>query len=340
MIYQYNYKPTPVFITAKNEKIPRSLMVNFNEMRKAAGPYEYIPDFLTIGLEIEFERLPKFGKAEDAVYELANEINAMNCYVKHDGSLLNGYELVSHPRTATSWMESMKDFNDLFHHMRKMGLRSYTGGRCGLHVHLGLQCFDSDLHVLRFTNFIHCNPSFMMKVSGRTDTSWVQRYCKFENPREMSFYFAFGGIDINVKNAILRKKRPQIMKGQMVGVNGRAQLGQHHSAVSFTPSTLELRVFRGTLNTSKIYAIIEFAIMLLSFTQFNMSLYPKAKDFIEYINRFPRKLNLKKSLLDKITYEGKEKWAPTTPGEIIGLERDRVTSHIARRNATLGLRRQ
>jgi hypothetical protein len=337
MIYRYDYKPSVEFITDKSEKIPKELFVNYNRDHRPT-PTPYIPGFCTLGIEVEFERLKKFGPVDDAVMEISHLVSNANAYIKHDGSLENGYELVTQPRTLKSWFNSHKQFNQLFREMRKIGLRSYTGGRCGLHVHIGYQSFINDLHVMRFLKFVNGNPSFMLKLSGRTDPNWVQTYCRLSNPTEIAWYFMFKMIKPMTQKVCMTPTNVMPWT-EWTTVGGRQGIGTHHSAVAITPSTVELRIFRGSLNTEKIYAIFEFIMALLSFTEYDRSINPKASNFIEFTKQYGKQSLLWSKLLSKIEYNGEEKTVPIAGNDVrfAKTKEQRIKSVLNMRNQTFGM---
>ena len=73
------------------------------------------------------------------ILELANEVEE-HIYIKEDGSLSDGFEIVSYPMTLDyhknnmNWWEVMKK-------ALRMGYYSHQSGTAGLHIHVNRNCF-------------------------------------------------------------------------------------------------------------------------------------------------------------------------------------------------------
>ena len=56
-------------------------------------------------------------------------------YIKRDGSLQNGFELVFHPRDVSSWVELSPQLEPIMAHLVKIGGKASSIDTCGFHVH-------------------------------------------------------------------------------------------------------------------------------------------------------------------------------------------------------------
>lgn len=154
-------------------------------------------------------------------------------YIKGDGSLDDGMELVSHPMSLDyhknyQWEEIMKKAISL-------GYRSHQTSTCGLHIHVNRSCLG-DTHdeqedvISRILFFVEIHWAELLKFSRRSEYSmnrWAARYGYEKSGRE-----------------ILDKAKK--------GNNGR------YAAVNLMNwATIEFRLFRGTLKYNTLIAAIE-----------------------------------------------------------------------------------
>lgn len=56
-------------------------------------------------------------------------------YIKRDGTLANGFELVFHPRSMDSWDQAWPAVNEILHRVKEYGGKAFRPGTCGFHVH-------------------------------------------------------------------------------------------------------------------------------------------------------------------------------------------------------------
>lgn len=206
-IHDYYYKPDPIF-------------------------YGESPFFMGVELEID-------GAGEDD--DNANVIvDTMNCdkehiYCKHDGSLNDGFEIVSHPASLEyhannmNWENMMKEAVD-------MGYKSHNARTCGLHVHVSRKAFgntydEQEIHIGKVIYFVAKHWNELLKFSRRTREQlerWAKRY----------------GIYEDVKSTYDNAK----------GENDYTR----YVCVNLEPrNTIEFRFFRGTLKYSTFLATLQ-----------------------------------------------------------------------------------
>lgn len=104
-IHEYGYKPEPIFY----------------------GDSERF-----FGVELEVDGAGGYSEDAEAILEIANA-DKEHLYIKHDGSLDEGMELVTHPMS----LEYHKQFcwQEIMSKAISMGYRSHQTSTCGLHVH-------------------------------------------------------------------------------------------------------------------------------------------------------------------------------------------------------------
>ena len=107
----------------------------FNNWQLQALPTDKETEF-TFGFELEIE------KGENGTIELALLSNILenrfgNLFVhERDGSLVDGFEIISQPMTWNWFTSNISTIRALFAIINKFNYSSHNGGRCGLHVHV------------------------------------------------------------------------------------------------------------------------------------------------------------------------------------------------------------
>lgn len=215
IIKSYNYKPCPKFFLGEKEK------------EKSKN--------LFLGLELEVEN------EEGKIYgvELAEKIESDHLYFKRDGSLNNGFEIVTHP-LSFEWIEENRNkFSNMLKLSRENGFRSFNSSTCGMHIHLSKSSFGA-WHLYRFLKFFQENKEFIVAISQRKIEN-LKRWANLE--------------DESNESLIYKAKRKYGNDERYVAVN------LHNSR------TIELRIFRGTLNENSFFKNIEFAHAVFTFSR-------------------------------------------------------------------------
>ncbi|MBS5135695.1 MAG: amidoligase family protein [Oscillospiraceae bacterium] len=206
-IHDYYYKPEPIF-------------------------YGDGPRFFGVELEID-------GGGEDrdnarALLQIANAEEEL-LYIKHDGSLDDGLELVTHPMTLDCQLHKVP-WEELCRKAIDLGYLSHRAGSCGLHVHVNRMAFgiteqQQDAAIARVLYFFEKHWEELLKFSRRTPRQlerWAARYGYKEQPMEILDY---------------AKK----------GYHG----GRYTCVNLQNRSTVEFRMFRGTLKVNTILATLQ-----------------------------------------------------------------------------------
>lgn len=182
---------------------------------------------LYIGFELEVE--PKDVKlmhqdANKFVNFLTKQRIKNNFYLKKDGSI-QGFEIVSHPFTLQYAHKKMK-LKQILKYLSKSGFTSYDSGRCGLHFHLSA-AFFSKIDVIKMRMFFSKNKEWLKKLSKREGIG--DNYCQYE--------------DLELKDSL----------------ESFSQLGRYWALnLNTDKSTVEVRIFRGTLKENTFTAFLQF----------------------------------------------------------------------------------
>lgn len=208
LIHSYSFRPNPMFrVTIKDKK-------------------SHLKTFTGFELEMEAVNCDVYDGAR-----LANELFGDDTYLKHDGSLSNGFEMVSHPLAYDYAMDvfpwqKLKELAD-------EGMRSASTRTCGLHIHINRNFFHSAPTVMyRFMSMFYNNADKWKAVAGRSESTYAT------------------WSDYELK-AMLHYTR---------GFRTHAHNHERYVAINLQNSnTLELRFFKGTLRPETFIARIEAA---------------------------------------------------------------------------------
>ena len=167
-------------------------------------------------------------------------------YLKHDGSIGSGFEIVTHPHTHQQYRENSALLWDTINKLRhEHNARSWDTDTCGLHIHLSRKGFSSGAHLHRFIAFVYKNAPHMMKFAGRKS-----RFARFND------VYTFDEYDRPVFSIKHKVGRPSDF------------MSERYSAVNTqNPNTIELRFFRGTMNTSGVLSALDLAQAMVEYTR-------------------------------------------------------------------------
>lgn len=233
-IKEYGYKPIPIFYKVNNDS---SLYDVATELHKG------LPEpFFGVELEVD---MPSSGYSCSA--NVDNDAGTLRetiplfddlYYIKHDGSLNCGMEIVSHPMTLKYHLEKAP-WEAILKECVSMGYRSNDVSTCGLHIHINSNSLGRTYEDVSDT---------MYKMVLFTEVLWND-FRKFSRRRSMSFC---GKYDSYVPNEDFKKFKDK--------VGGKAF---RNAAVNITNrKTVEIRIIKGTLNLVSFRAALQFAFLL------------------------------------------------------------------------------
>lgn len=184
------------------------------------------------GVELEVDGAGEDQSNARRVLEIAN-CGDEYAYCKHDGSLDDGFEIVTHPMTL-EFHEQHMPWNSILDCLKRMGYRSHQTTTCGLHVHvnrLSLGCYRDNQEdaIGRILYFVERNWQELVGFSRRTEAQldqWASRYGFHESPKDILKH-AKGG------------------KGRYCSIN------------LCNADTIEFRIFRGTLKYNTLIAALQ-----------------------------------------------------------------------------------
>lgn len=219
-------------------------VLNYHDPDRKINPSPY-GDML---MGIELEVVPVRGYKRECVISTSGNLCNDYAILKHDGSLdAGGFEIVTAPRSLAEHIERFKAWKP---HAK---LRSWDPGCCGMHVHISSQAFTK-VTLGKFVEFINAerNDGLLIEIAGRSPSNDknAERYCQRDRVPHLG----------NPKSALDNKSTDRyfMVNTTTLGESEAERLGVSH-ADHKNIDTVELRIFRGTLNKARLLAQIEFA---------------------------------------------------------------------------------
>ena len=218
-IHDYSYRPDPIFHSSEEEQTR-----------------------LYFGIEIETEvRGGDYSDrrvAADYAQQLEHEGLA---YLKSDGSLECGFEIVTHPMSHSYFMNDASVlWNTIGTLKDKYSMMAWGTKTCGLHIHISRNGFSGGSHQHRFLQLVYNNKDFYEVLAGRSSSHWA----KFDDIFDP---------ETGTKSFKNKFNRHGSDRYSAVNTNNR--------------NTLEMRIFRGSLNTRFIKSCIDLAHASVEFTR-------------------------------------------------------------------------
>lgn len=222
-VYDYYYKPEPEFLGNSN-------------------------DGLYIGVELEADK----GNALDAAAKISKNYN--DVYLKHDGSISTGFEIVSHPATLDYHLLDL-GWADIMNICLDNNMRSHDTSTCGLHCHVSRDFFgetqdEQDLHIAKLILLIDRFWDSCIVPFSRRNYDNLNRWAAKPNLEIL---------DSDTDEEILDKVKKTKHYGRYQAINLQNEC------------TVEFRIFRGTLKLNTFIATLQ---------------------FVDYICRFAKKIRL------------------------------------------------
>lgn len=154
-IKSYSYKPEPIFYGSGN---------------------------LFMGVELEIDKGGELDENAQELIDIANRSHE-HIYCKHDGSICDGFEIVSHPMSPEYHISNM-NWKDVFRKAIGMNYASHNTSTCGLHIHCNRDAFGKnreaqDTVIGRIVYFVEKHWNELVRFSRRKPEAldrWAARY--------------------------------------------------------------------------------------------------------------------------------------------------------------------
>jgi len=217
-------------------------------------PWDYKPDPVFfghsganyyLGLELEVENTRGNYGTDETARVIADDLGR-RAYLKHDGSIADGFEIVTHPHTLDNIREEF-DWSVL-ERLTSRGFRSWNAedSSCGIHVHVSRTAFagsnrrrvadhKGEAHLLRFMKLIYDNQRQVERLAGRSSDRWA---------------------NFSDRGRLVNKVK-----------NGHQSNGRYSAVNTDNYNTSEVRVFKGSLNKKRVLSALEFVTAAVEYTR-------------------------------------------------------------------------
>jgi hypothetical protein len=188
------------------------------------------------GIELEIDGA---GETDDNAKKVIDFIGEDNVYIKHDGSLSQGFEIVTQPCSYNYHLNQI-DYKGLFDMLVKMGYKSHDTQTCGLHIHVNKNFFGDnktyqDLNISKLL-FLFEKYWDKLVLFSRRESSTINRWARrYEMNNDESMF------------DVLSKAKSA----------DREYNGKYHSINLKHKDTVELRIFKGTLKYETFIATLQ-----------------------------------------------------------------------------------
>lgn len=211
------------YITSYHRYYPK---VNFfGNNHKNTVPY--------LGFELEIDEGGESDKNCTRFMKDINKPDELFAYCSHDGSLHDGFEIITHPATM-EYHNSIKDvYANAFANLKKNGYMSHDTTTCGFHVHFNRSYYGAD------------EQKCIRKLLFMTEKFWNELVLFARRPEQRMERYA-------------KKIEPMEITEYMRRANKSGSHEWHYYSVNLSNNdTIEFRMFRGSLNVNTVLATLQ-----------------------------------------------------------------------------------
>lgn len=186
-----------------------------------------------LGVELEVDDGGENDKTVKQLMKLINPKDKIFMYCMHDGSLSDGFEIITQPATLKYHTSIKGMYEQVFNLLLKKGYLSHDTTTCGIHVHFNRD-FYADNEELYITRLLYLVDKFWDEIVrfSRRNQRRLDRYSK--------------KVDISIKDYYRRSNK-----------SGNHDF--HYYAVNLAnENTIEFRMFKGSLNIDTFMATLQF----------------------------------------------------------------------------------
>lgn len=212
-----------------------------------------IDNLLYFGFELETQRRNDSPTMEDmnedAKYIRKKHRELGLCF-QTDGSVRNGFEIISQPMTFDYIQENKERFKNILDYLQEKGYSSHDGGNCGLHIHVSRKYFgdteeEQEKTLRKLLLFTETYKDELGRFSRRTSFN----YCQFTSDRYRTEHSSIESRYLK-SSKVLKDMNKDCDRYQVINTGNR--------------NTIEIRVFRGTLKYETFMATLEFVNNLIT----------------------------------------------------------------------------
>ena len=198
-------------------------------------------------------------------------------FFETDGSLDNGFEIISQPHTIAAFYEKTDSWKMMLDILSDATFKSHNACTCGLHIHVSKTWFGSserqqNFHIGKIYKFFDAYWTDLLKASRRDTCSTY--YC--------------GKNKTNIKNREENRKHKTESRAWQAQAkydhDTRHDSDSHHNALNNSNySTFEIRLGRGTLNKASFFAWIDLVLNIVKNSSKGCNKLISARDWLDGI---------------------------------------------------------
>jgi len=256
IIKRYDYTIKPKFTVIKHEPVKKNN--------------------LYYGTEVEVE-YPVNSTEETPISEIGQQVldwwGNNEIYLKRDGSLENGFEVVTHPFSWSYYKKNVNKWSDFLMYMQTIGLTAdyprdedpNNRSTCGLHIHMSKDAFTY-MHLYKFVDFFYKRSSrFLIHNIAQRDSIHFARFNRQDYERLVK----------------LSKEKKNVSSSRYSAINLMGGCGLDYG--NHPAKTVEARVFKATLEPFIFHKNFEFLNSLYEFTATHTPKEMRVKAYLEYL---------------------------------------------------------
>lgn len=186
-----------------------------------------------LGVELEVDEGGESNRNVKQLMKLVNPKDKMFVYCMHDGSLREGFEIITQPATLKYHTSIKGVYEKMFEFLLKKGYLSHDTATCGIHIHFNRNFYEEneELYITRLLYLVDKFWDEIVRFSRRNQRR-LDRYSK--------------KVDINPKDYYKWS-------------NKSGNHDYHYYAVNLAnENTIEFRMFKGSLNINTFMATLQF----------------------------------------------------------------------------------
>lgn len=208
------------------------------------------------GFELEVENI-EGNILNDEAANRVMQIMKDKVTCAHDGSIEDGFEIISHPMTYTYMMSIKHELKEMMEYLSSKGFGSHNPGTCGLHFHIsrkGLKTnVNSEDETISNILMLFENYKDELTTFSRRRVDDLERWAQF-----LSTYKNIKNNEVISLDYIKKEKD-----------NRRTR----YMALNLTNSkTIEMRLFRGTLNFDTFIATLQLVNNIVTYSKTHSSI--------------------------------------------------------------------
>jgi hypothetical protein len=250
-----------------------------NRRSGAVYEYDYIPSRWhrhgwtrnenTYGVEAEMECEGCFSTVADGLTQFSN--NERLFIMKEDGSLNEGFEVVTHPCTLDFHRKEFP-WKRICRSAVGNGARAHMTGTCGIHIHVNKSALNYT-QTIKLGMFVYYHEDEIKMIARRGSCSYSVFLKDFHavemnEPRPTAGNCNCVECDNELKRRVRRWERTNGKKIRQRKLTSIPDGYEKYDAVNFEHrDTIELRMFKGSLKYTTILASIEFVDAMVEYVK-------------------------------------------------------------------------